>query len=133
MDFGAVSWLGAVLGGVAFFAVGGVWYGPVFGKQWMAAAGMTEERARESNLVAIFGGTFVLEVLAAVGLAALIGEDASPGSGAVTGLLVALLIVNPILGVMSLYERKSITLWSLNAGYNLIGFAAMGAIIGAFQ
>ena len=133
MSFEGLSWLGALLGGVAFFAVGGVWYGPLFSKPWMAAAGVTEQQAKESNLAAILGGTLVLEVVAAVGLAAVIGQDASVGSGAVTGLLVALLIVVPVLGVMSLYERKGVTLWALNAGYNLIGFAVMGAIIAAFQ
>ena len=133
MSFDGLSWLGALLAGAAFFAVGGIWYGPLFSKQWMAASGVTEEQAGQSNMAAIFGGTLVLEVLAAFGLAAVIGPDASPGSGVVTGLLVALLIVVPVLGVMSLYERKGVTLWALNAGYNLIGFAAMGAIIGALQ
>ena len=133
MSFEGLSWLGALLAGIAFFAVGGVWYGPLFSKPWMAASGVTEEQARESNLAAIFGATLVLEVIAAVGLAAVIGQDASLGSGVVTGVLVALLIVVPVLGVMSLYERKGVTLWALNAGYTLIGFAAMGAIIGGLQ
>lgn len=133
MDFSSVSWLGAILGGVAFFLVGGVWYGPLFGDQWMTATGMTEERARASNLPLIFGGTFVLEVIAGIGLAAVIGEGASPASGAVTGLLVALLIAAPVLLVQSLYERKPAVLWGLNVGYNVIGFVVMGLIIGALQ
>lgn len=133
MDFSALSWLGALVAGAAFFAVGGLWYGPLFGKQWMAATGVTEEQARESNLPMIFGGTLVLEVIAAVGLAAVIGADATLGSGLGTGLVVAVLIVVPVLGVLGLYERKGPTLWALNAGYNLLGFAIMGAIIGAFQ
>jgi len=133
MDFSAVSYLGALIAGAAFFAVGGVWYGPLFGSQWMAATGMTEERARESNLPALFIGTLVLEIIAGIGLAAVIGADADVGSGVVAGLLVAVLIVLPVLGVLGLYERKGVTLWLLNAGYNLIGFVAMGAIIGAFQ
>ena len=46
MDFASVSWLGAVLGGFAFFLFGALWYGPLFGKQWMAATGVTEESSR---------------------------------------------------------------------------------------
>jgi hypothetical protein len=133
MEFASVSWLGAVLAGAAFFAVGGLYYGPVFGKQWMAASGVTEEQARESNMPVIFGGTLVLEIIAAIGLAALIGADVTPVAGLVMGLAVAVLIVVPVLGVLGLYERKGITLWALNAGYNLIGFAVMGLVIGAFQ
>lgn len=133
MDFGAISWLGAVLAGVAFFAVGAVWYGPLFGDRWMAAAGITQERARESNLPAVFGGTLVLEVIAGIGLASLIGAEATVTDGLQFGLAVGLIVVLPALTVLSVFERKSTTLWALNAGYNVLGFMVMGAVIGAFQ
>lgn len=133
MDFGNVSWLGVLLAGIAFFAVGGVYYGPLFGDRWMAAAGMTQERARESNLPLIFISTFVLELIAAVGLALVIGEEASVVEGLVNGLLLNLLLVLPVLAVLSVFERKSWDLFALNAGYNLVGFMVMGAILGAFQ
>lgn len=133
MDFGTVSWIAAILAGVGFFAVGGVWYGPLFGDRWMAAAGISQDEARQSNLPAIFGGTLVLEVIAAIGLAALIGADATVAAGLGVGLVVGLIIVLPALTVLSLFERKPTTLWLLNAGYNVIGFTVMGAIIGALQ
>ena len=133
MDFGNVSWLGVLLAGVAFFAIGGVYYGPVFGDRWMDATGITEEQARQSNLPLVFIATFILELIAAVGLALVIGEDATPTEGLGNGLLLALLLVLPVLGVLSVFERKSTELFALNAGYNLLGFMGMGAILGAFQ
>ena len=133
MDFAAVSWLGALIAGIAFFAIGGVWYGPLFGDQWMRATGMTEERARESNLVMIFGGTLVLEVIAAVGLSAILGEDVAPPAGALAGLWVGLLVAVPVLLVQALYERKTMILWALNGGYNVVGFVLMGLVLAFFQ
>ena len=133
MDFGAVNWLGVLLAGVAFFAIGGVWYGPLFAERWQRASGITEEIARQSNLTLVFVSTFVLELIAALGLAVVIGEDATPVEGLLVGLVLNLLLVLPVLGVLSVFERKSWDLWWLNAGYNLIGFMAMGAVIGAFQ
>lgn len=135
MDFGAVSWLGALLAGVAFFAFGALWYGPLFGKLWTAETGVTEETAAEGNLPVIFGATLVLEILAAAGLAAILGGrgELSVAGGLAAGIAAGALIVVPVLGVLALYERKSVTLWALNGGYNLVGFAIMGAIIGAFQ
>lgn len=133
MDFGDVSWLGVLIAAVAFFAIGGVYYGPMFGDRWMDAAGITEEEARQSNLPLVFISTFVLELIAAVGLALVIGADATPVEGLVNGLLLALLLVLPVLGVLSVFERKSTELFALNAGYNLLGFMGMGAILGAFQ
>ena len=133
MDFGAVNWLGVLLAGVAFFAIGGVWYGPLFAERWQRASGITEEIARQSNLTLVFVSTFVLELIAALGLAVVIGEEATPVEGLLVGLVLNLLLVLPVLGVLSVFERKSWDLWWLNAGYNLIGFMAMGAVIGAFQ
>lgn len=133
MDFGAVSWLGVVVAGVVFFAIGGVWYGPLFGERWQRASGITEEMARASNLPLIFISTFILELIAALGIALVVGDDANPINGLLTGLLLNLLLVLPVLGVLSVFERKSWDLWWLNAGYNLIGFMAMGGVIGALQ
>ena len=133
MDFGAVNWLGVILAGFIFFAIGGVWYGPLFGERWQRASGITEEVARASNLPLVFIATFILELIAALGIALVVGDDASPINGLLTGLLLNLLLVLPVLGVLSVFERKSWDLWWLNAGYNLIGFMGMGAVIGALQ
>jgi hypothetical protein len=133
MDFSAISWLGVVLAAIAFFGVGAIWYGALFARPWMRLSGVTEEQARSSNLVLIFGTTGVLGVVAAIGLAAVIGEDSSAGAGLGIGLGIGALIVAPVLGIQSLYDRKALVLWALNAGYNLAGFAIMGLVIGALQ
>jgi len=133
MEFSAISWLGVVLAAIAFFGVGAMWYGALFARPWMRLSGVTEEQARSSNLVMLFGTTALLGVVAAVGLAALIGEDSTAGEGLATGLGIGALLVAPVLGIQSLYDRKALALWLLNAGYNLAGFAIMGIVIGALQ
>lgn len=132
MDYGSISWLAVVVAAVVFFALGGLWYAVLFSKTFTRASGMTEEEMGESNPVT-FGVTFVLELLAAVGLSALIGGDSNVGDGLRTGLEVGVFFVFTTLAVTALYDRKSPVLFGLNAGYNLLGFAAMGAIIGAMQ
>jgi hypothetical protein len=133
MDFTAISWLGVLLAAVAFFAVGAVWYGLLFSKPWARLSGVTEEEARGSNLPLIYGTTALLGLVSAIGLAALLGPDATVASGLGAGLGVGVLIVGPALLIQSLYERKPLTLWALNAGYNAVGFAVMGLVIGALQ
>lgn len=133
MDFGAISWLGVLLAAVAFFAVGAVWYGLLFSKPWMRLSGVTEEAARESNLALIYGVTGLLGLVSAIGLAALLGADPTATAGLGVGLGVGVLIVAPALLILSLYERKPLGLWALNAGYNVVGFAVMGLVIGALQ
>lgn len=49
--------------------VGFLWYNPnVFGKAWMQASGMTEEKAKESNMAVIFGVSLLLSVFLAFGI-----------------------------------------------------------------
>lgn len=48
------------------FLVGFIWYSPaVFGKIWMKETGMTHEKAQKSNMLKIFGLTFIFSILVA--------------------------------------------------------------------
>lgn len=40
-------------------AVGAIWYGPLFGKYWMNASGVDEEKMKSGNMLVIFGLTFL--------------------------------------------------------------------------
>ena len=42
------------------FLIGGLWYGPLFGKAWMAEHGFTEAQLRGGNMLKIYGLTFAL-------------------------------------------------------------------------
>lgn len=48
------------------FIVGLIWYNPkVFGTIWMNETGMTEEKARQSSMLKVFGLTFVFSFMLA--------------------------------------------------------------------
>jgi hypothetical protein len=52
--------------------VGAIWYSPmVFGKTWMRVAGKTQEELEKGNMALIFGLTYILGVLLAMGLSGL--------------------------------------------------------------
>lgn len=133
MDFGAINWLAVVLAAVAFFALGAVWYGALFSKPWIRASGVDPDEPSGTPAPLLFGGTLVLEFVAAIGLAAVIGADAGVATGVWTGAAVGVLFVVTALIVNALYEGRPHLLWVLNGGYNVVGFVAMGAIIGALQ
>ena len=42
-----INWLAVIVATVATFILGGLWYGPLFGRMWMAASGMTDEKAKQ--------------------------------------------------------------------------------------
>lgn len=130
--FGSVNWLAVILAAVSSFVIGGLWYGPLLGKPWLALTGITEEEIQESNMVRIFGMAFVLQLVAAAVLALLIGEDAGLAYGAILGFVVGAFLVGTALGVVSLFERRPLALWGIDAGYQVVTFTVMGLVIGAW-
>src|SRR5437016_2197764 len=83
---------------IVSFVIAGLWYGPVFGKMWMAALGRTEadkEAMRKQapkgfvvGFVGSFVGSFVLGILLQYARLASVGLPAGVGGGLVVGLLV---------------------------------------------
>lgn len=49
--------------------LGSIWYNPkVFGKAWMAGAGVTEEDGKKANMPLVFGLTFIYSFMIALSL-----------------------------------------------------------------
>ncbi len=127
-----IDWLAVLTAAVATFLIGGLWYGPLFGRRWMAASGVGEERLREGGRGRIFGVAFLLQLVAAAVLALFVPTQTTVGTGALAGFAVGLFWVATSLGVIYLYERRPLAHWAVNAGYQMIAYAVMGAILGAW-
>ena len=83
-----VSLLATLVATLAGFALGAVWYGPLFGKTWMRAVGTTAEALqRDFNPAGTYGATFVLGLIASYAFGLYLGPDpdarsrSQPGSG----------------------------------------------------
>ena len=127
----SINWLAVLLAALSAFVIGGLWYSLLFAKPWQRAAGVTDEQLK-SGAVRIFVGSFLIAVVMAASLAAFIGKG-----GAVFGLLAGLAAgitwVAAAFGINYLFERRSVRLFLINAGYNVLSFGVMGLIIGAMQ
>ena len=71
------------------FLLGGVWYGPLFKNAWCREAGMDPDNPN-GHPAAVFGGAFVLSLVAAALFAVWLGPApplaASVGAGVAVGL-----------------------------------------------
>jgi hypothetical protein len=126
-----VNWLAVLLGALAGFLVGGIWYGPLMGKRWMGAVGLSEDQLKSGNMALIYGLTFVFSLIASWTLAhtfATYGRDLSFEVKVLTALGVALGFIVPAIGTNYLFSHKSRTLFFIDAGYWLLFYAAMGAV-----
>lgn len=125
-----INWLSVILAAVSSFVVGGIWYGPIFGKAWMKAFKLTEEQLSTRNLPMVFGLSFVLTLVAAINLEMFIGVDASLSFGAFAGFAAGLGWVAAFLGILYLFEKQSLAGFFINAGYCIFALTLMGIILG---
>lgn len=59
-----MNFIAILLAAVVPMAVGFIWYNPkVLGTAWMAASGMTEEKAKQSNMAVVFGVSFLMSLM----------------------------------------------------------------------
>ena len=126
-----VSWLAVLLGALAGFAVGGIWYGPIMGKRWMGAVGLSEEQIKGGNMPLIYGLAFVFSLIASWTLAhtfATYGRDLSFDIKVLTAFGVALGFIVPAIGTNYLFSQKSKALFFIDAAYWLLFYTAMGLV-----
>ena len=129
-----VNWLAVAVATIAAFMLGGLWYSKVlFGAAWMQEVGLTEDAVNNANMAKTFGGTVVLQILAATALAVFLGPDSTWLSGLQTGLWVGLFWVTTAYGVTYLFEQRSVRIFLINTGYYIVLYAIMGTIIGAWH
>jgi len=131
MNLFDVNWIAVVAASMAGFVVGGIWYGPVMGKKWMGAVGLTEEQVKQGNMAAIYGGAFGFSLLASWTLAhtfATYGVELSFTVKVLTAFGVALGFIVPAIGTNYLFSQKSKTLFYIDATYWLLFYIAMGLV-----
>ena len=130
----SINWPAVVVATVVAFAIGGLWYSDtLFGKAWLEEVGLNEEDVNKANMVRTFSGAFLLEFFAVLAVAVLIGTDGSWLSGLSSGLLIGIFWITTAYGVTYLFEQRSMRLFLINAGYNVVLFAVVGTIIGAWH
>lgn len=130
---GGLNWLAIIAAAACGFVLGGLWYGPLFGKAWMGASGMTEERARAANRAQTFPLTYLLNLIAATSLAMFIGSRSDGRFGLIAGVLTGATFISTALGVMYLFEQRPLKLWAINSGFQILNFGVMGLVLGAWH
>ena len=125
-----INWFAVIVGTVAFFVVGAIWYSLLFGKIWQREVGLTGEQLKAgANMPLIFGLCFVLEFVVVLTLGhmfAFLHPDARQKMMLATGF--GLAIMTPAVGINYLYQRKSLKLFLIDAGHFVVGMAVVGLV-----
>ncbi|HTF04699.1 MAG TPA: DUF1761 domain-containing protein [Bacteroidia bacterium] len=135
--FSHAPWLQIIVAGVAYFALGAIWYAPpVFGKYWAAQhkVEMTEESKKKVPI--LFGSTFLLGMVMAMGMGLALHVMQAPGTcinGIKTGLFIGGFFCALPIGINYLYTGKPFPLWIIDSGYHVIGLTLMGIILSVWH
>ena len=124
-----INLLAILAAGIINMVVGSLWYGPLFGKKWMALSGHTmgEKKGMTKAYVIMFGGALVMAYVMSylIGLAG----ASSFKAGMEVGFWAWLGFVATVeLGTV-LWDRKPWALFRLNAAYHLVVMALMGGVL----
>ncbi len=115
---------------LASFVLGGLWYSPMlFGKAWQRETGLSDEKLAGGNMALIFGVAFVLSLAAAFVFAMFLGPRPPLALGLGAGASAGLFWVSSSFGINYLFERKSLKLFLINAGYHTLQFTLIGLIL----
>ena len=127
----SINWLAVLAATVSSFMLGGLWYSPMlFAKPWQRAAGLSDETLKAGNPAMIFGGSFVLALLASVMFAMFLGPKPALGFAAGAGFSAGLFWVATSFGINGLFERKPLVLVLINGGYHTLQFTLIGVMLG---
>jgi uncharacterized membrane protein len=129
-----LNWLAIIVAAVSAFMLGGLWYSPLmFVNKWMKETGITQESTKNANMLKLFGFSFILSFIASFFLAMFIGAGAGGAVGALAGFMAGFGWVFTFLGIIYLFESRSLALFMINAGYSVVSMTIMGFIIGIWQ
>src|SRR3989344_1137416 len=132
-----VNYIAVVVSAVAAMALGFFWYGPIFGKQWVAYMGWSEsdmEEARAKGMAKSYSlmivSTLLMSYMLANGIALFAvayPTDEPLSTGLVFGMWSWLAFVVPVTLSSVIWEGKPWGYWFLTAGYYLVSLSMMGA------
>ena len=127
----AVSLVATLVATMLGFVLGALWYGPLFGRRWMTAVGMTaEEIQKDFNPAIIYGVTFVLGLIASYVFGLYVGPNPGRAFSIVAGAAAGLCWVATALATNYLFERRSAALIAINGGYHAVRFTLIGLVFG---
>ncbi|MCM3730817.1 DUF1761 domain-containing protein [Fictibacillus nanhaiensis] len=99
----------------------------------MAENGFDDKTLKNNNMTKIFGVAFILSLIISFVLVLFLGPERDAMTGASAGFMAGLFWVAAAMGITYLFERKTIRLFMINAGYHVITFTIMGLILGGWR
>ncbi len=124
-----------ILAAFSYLLIGSLWYSPLlFGKQWIRLLGFTDEDFKTNKpMWLILTLSFLSAAIASFLIAVILGPKPNAEFGAIVGAAIALCWISMSKLYNVLFENQKVQLFLLHAGFDLVTFMVMGAIVGYWR
>ncbi len=128
-----VNYLAVLVAAIAAFAVGALWYGPIFGKQWRHLMGYAEGQMGSGKLTPVqaMGGGFIATLVLTYVLAYLLLALGAfeVNDALVIGFWIWLGFVATTMASSVLYEGRPLKLYFINVVHYLVAISVAAAVL----
>ncbi|MEK7103137.1 MAG: DUF1761 domain-containing protein [Patescibacteria group bacterium] len=137
-----INYVAVLVAGIISMVLGYLWYGPLFGKKWMALMGLSKEKMagkKSKDMTNQYGLMFVGSLIMAYAFAHSIIFASSylqatgVSAGLMGGFWTWLGFIAPVTLGSVLWEGKSWKLWMLNNAYYLVLLLINGAMLSVWK
>ena len=126
-----VNYLAVVVAAVSSTVVGSLWYGPLFGKQWMALAGLSKEKLAQDK--PNMGKLYAAQAVASLVMAYVLFHFTAPAESLSMALEWTVWIWLGFVATVTLgnvlWHGRPRALWALENAYYLVTLFIMTAIL----
>lgn len=134
--FANLNYVHIAVATLAYFAAGALWFGPLFGKQWIRLTGLsapTEEDKRK--MPQMFAVTFVLSFVLTLSIACVLHfvQPSSVAGALKVGLLAGGGFVFCSSAMNYMYAKRPLGLTLIDAGYHTVALCLVSVILTLWQ
>ena len=111
------------------FLLGGLWYGPLFGKACHRSLGANAEALAGRSMRKVFVAAFLLALVVATTMSVFLGPEPALTHGLLMGFGAGIGWLIPLLAILYLFEARPAAAVFINGGYCTLALTLIGAIL----
>lgn len=132
-----INYLAIITGAVLSMVIGGIWYGPLFGKKWMEIIGVNPadsdaKKKMQKNAGPLYAVQFILTLFQVLVLAHLIADTTKVGGLERALWIWGAFVIPTLAGAVMWTNDKGKMKWSrflIQGGYQLVIFIVFGLLL----